>query len=159
MLNRSIRFPRPAAVRLTAPAASGRGHGMRRLLRQYRERKLLLSLADEALDFTSATHLVSASVEGDVAVLTFDDACWLTRARYAQPKLLAKLNQDRSATPVRRVRFQVRPRPTFPDNTQRRLRHPRLTATAGQVIREASRGIQDPELRRALEKLASRART
>ncbi len=157
MLNQTIRYARPAPVRLTAPAATGRGHGMRRLLREYRERKQLHALADEALDFASAAHLVSVSIQGETAVLTFDDANWLTRARYAQPKLLARLNQDRPAAPVRKIRFQVRPRPRQGAGNMPRTRRPRMSMAAGKLIRDASRGIQDPDLRRALEKLACRA--
>ncbi len=158
MRNNSLRYTTPRPVHLTAPAAATRHTGLRRLVREYRARCQLLAIAQQALDSTSAQHLIGASLSGDTAFLTFDDANWLTRARYAQAQILSRLNAERPSTPVHRVRFLVRARPVASAGQQTSPRTvSRMTPGIGRVIRDASRGIQDPDLQQALFRLASRA--
>ncbi|PRY73562.1 DUF721 domain-containing protein [Halomonas ventosae] len=91
--------------------------------------------------------------QGRLALIT-DRAVWLTRLRYEQPRLLQLLHQLPGFESVTGFSLKVRPvRPTRPP--LRQVRH--LPERAADEISSCAADVEDPGLKRALERLASHA--
>ncbi|UYG08885.1 DUF721 domain-containing protein [Halomonas sp. M4R1S46] len=101
-----------------------------------------------------AEHLfVGGFHDGRLTVIT-DRAVWLTRLRYEQAQLLSRLHELPGFEAVSGFDFKVRPvRP--PKAPVRQTR--RLPARAADELSSCAADVDDPRLRRALERLASHA--
>jgi hypothetical protein len=96
-----------------------------------------------------------ASWREGTLLLIVTDSHWATRLRYQQRRLQRQLLCMEEFSGLSRIQFKVQP-PETP-------RHkpgppPALSALAADNIQETARGIKDPKLRAALERLASHAR-
>ncbi|PXX99530.1 hypothetical protein CR157_01755 [Halomonas sp. LBP4] len=91
--------------------------------------------------------------EGRLTLIT-DRAVWLTWLRYEQRRLLSLLHQLPGFEAVTGFQFKVRPvRPaTVPPRQVRQL-----PAGAADELSSCAADVEDPRLRRALERLASHA--
>ncbi|RTR06042.1 DUF721 domain-containing protein [Halomonas nitroreducens] len=103
-----------------------------------------------------ADHLfVGGFHDGRLTIIT-DRAVWLTRLRYEQARLLSLLHELPGFEAVNGFDFKVRPvRP--PKAPLRQTR--RLPARAADELSSCAADVEDPRLRRALERLASHAET
>lgn len=91
--------------------------------------------------------------QGRLALIT-DRAVWLTRLRYEQPRLLQLLHQLPGFESVTGFTLKVRPvRPARPP--LRQVRH--LPEKAADEISSCAEDVDDPGLKRALERLAAHA--
>lgn len=96
-----------------------------------------------------------ASWREGTLLLIVTDGHWATRLRYQQRRLQRQLQAMDAFRELERILFKVQP-PETP-------RHkpgppPELSARAADNIQETARGITDPRLKAALERLASHAR-
>ncbi|MFT5781454.1 MAG: hypothetical protein ACI9EB_000819 [Pseudomonas sp.] len=88
-------------------------------------------------------------------LLIVTDGNWATRLRYQQRRLMRQLQQLDEFSGLQRILFKVQP----PNNTVRPPeRHIELSSCAAQSIQTTADGISDPNLRAALERLASHAK-
>ncbi|MDR5868352.1 DUF721 domain-containing protein [Halomonas koreensis] len=108
----------------------------------------------EQLPAELAEHLfVGGYRRGRLTVIT-DRAAWLTRLRYEQARLLSLLHELPGFEAVTGFDFKVRPvRP--PKAPVRQTR--RLPARAADELSSCADDVDDPRLKRALERLASHA--
>ncbi|GEK71714.1 hypothetical protein HHA04nite_02580 [Halomonas halophila] len=91
--------------------------------------------------------------QGRLTVIT-DRAVWLTRLRYEQSRLLSLLHELPGFAAVTGFDFKVRPvRPA--KVPPRQTRH--LPAHAADELSSCAADVEDPTLKRALERLASHA--
>lgn len=91
--------------------------------------------------------------EGHLTLIT-DRAVWLTWLRYEQRRLLSLLHQLPGFEAVTSFQFKVRPvRPASMPPRQVR----QLPARAADELSSCAADVEDPRLRRALERLASHA--
>ena len=94
-----------------------------------------------------------ARLDAEALVLVVESPAWATRLRYSQA-LLKRAAQGLIDTPPRAVKIKVSytTRPPEPPPPRE------LSASAAATLRSAASSIDDERLRRALERLASRAR-
>ncbi|CBV41853.2 DUF721 domain protein [Halomonas elongata DSM 2581] len=91
--------------------------------------------------------------EGRLTLIT-DRATWLTRLRYEQPRLLKRLHELAGFEAVSGFDLKVRPvRP--PKTPMRQTRH--LPSRAADELSSCAADVDNPRLKRALERLASHA--
>ena len=115
----------------------------------------LQQLVDGQLQPAAREFCRVASWREGLLLLIVTDSHWATRLRYQQRRLQRQLLCLEEFSGLSRIQFKVQP-PETP-------RHkpgppPALSARAADNIQETARGIKDPKLRAALERLASHAR-
>ncbi|MBB3191598.1 DUF721 domain-containing protein [Halomonas cerina] len=110
-------------------------------------------LRDHLPEEMRAHVFVGGYRQGRLTLIT-DRAVWLTWLRYEQPRLLAVLHELSGFEAVASFTLKVRPvRPPTPP--LRQTRH--LPARAADELSSCAAEVDDPRLRRALERLASHA--
>ncbi len=111
------------------------------------------------------THVHPLSYDGGHLRLGAETAAWASRARMQQTKLLNELRRRPFFRGLRSVKVQVRPPgatapgPTRADPglaTEARSAS-RLSPYVASLVRDVAAGVDDAELRAALERLAGRA--
>ncbi|HSS62888.1 MAG TPA: DciA family protein [Gammaproteobacteria bacterium] len=121
-----------------------------------REIKVLNRLLDSALSQPLRSHLKVANVQGDRLVIQCDSPAWSARARLLVPRLLESINRGSTRAPIRNIQIITRPGPC-----RERSPAPRRTEISGQtrrLLENVAAEIDNPRLRRALFRLAKRAR-
>ncbi|PMR79508.1 DUF721 domain-containing protein [Halomonas urumqiensis] len=99
-------------------------------------------------------HLHVGGYQGGRLTLITDSAVWLTRLRYEQRRLLDLLHQLPGFEAVTGFHFKVRPvRPAKAPVRQ----VCELPASAADELSSCAADVDDPRLKRALERLASHA--
>lgn len=93
-----------------------------------------------------------ARLDEEALVLVVESPAHASAVRYRQRQILASVQQDSGVRP-RRLRVKVAPTTV----KQRPLPRRELSAAAAQHIESAARGMDAPELREALLRLARRA--
>ncbi|MCQ4260799.1 DUF721 domain-containing protein [Stutzerimonas stutzeri] len=96
-----------------------------------------------------------ASWREGTLLLIVTDGHWATRLRYQQRRLQRQLQGMEAFRDLNRIQFKVQP-PEAPRHKPGPA--PELSVRAADNIQETARGISDPKLRAALERLASHAR-
>lgn len=96
-----------------------------------------------------------ASWREGTLLLIVTDGHWATRLRYQQRRLQRQLQGTEAFRDLNRILFKVQPAeaPRYKPGPA-----PDLSVRAAANIQETARGITDPKLRAALERLASHAR-
>lgn len=115
----------------------------------------LQELLDAQLQPAARPFCRVASWREGSLLLVVTDGHWATRLRYQQNRLLRQLAAHEEFTGLVRILFKVQPvtQPARPVNTNQ------LTAAASATLQEAADGIcNNPQLKAALERLASRSR-
>ena len=115
----------------------------------------LQQLLESQLEPAARDHCkVAAWREGNL-VLIVSDGQWATSLRYREKRLLKQLGELPEFSGLRRISFKVRPPISAPQST---AHQPSLSADAARSIQASAEGISDPQLRAALERLASHAK-
>ena len=130
-----------------------------------REARPLQSLFNEAQRISQLQLLVEGQLEPvarehcRVAVwrdgnllLIVSDGQWATRLRYQEKRLLRQLKTLPEFSGLLRITFKVRPASTPAQGSGHK---PSLSANAARSIQASAEDISDPQLRAALERLAS----
>lgn len=135
-----------------------------KLLREARPLKLLFAeaqrlahlqqLLDSQLQPAARPHCHVASWRDGSLLLIVTDGHWATRLRYQQNRLLRQLRTFEEFASLARILFKVQPRTQVTAAT----RTVTLTESAAETLHEAAEGISNPQLKAALERLASRSR-
>lgn len=96
-----------------------------------------------------------ASWREGTLLLIVTDGHWATRLRYQQRRLQRQLQGTEAFRDLNRILFKVQPAetPRYKPGPA-----PDLSVRAAANIQETARGITDPKLKAALERLASHAR-
>ncbi|NBA95611.1 DUF721 domain-containing protein [Pseudomonas sp. R5(2019)] len=134
------------------------------LLREARPLKALFSqaqrlahlqrLLDSQLQPAAREHCHIASWREGTLLLIVTDGHWATRLRYQQKRLQRQLQALEQFTNLTRILFKVQP----PTTQSKAVGHTiDLSTRAAENIQATAEGISDPNLRAALERLASHA--
>jgi hypothetical protein len=139
-----------------APAALLReARPLQSLFSEAQRLSLLQQLLESQLEPAALDHCkVAAWREGNL-VLIVSDGQWATRLRYREKRLLKQLGELAEFSGLRRISFKVRPPVMAPQSSGHQ---PSLSADAAKSIQASAEGISDPQLRAALERLASHAK-
>jgi hypothetical protein len=129
-----------------------------RLVTRARQLGLLTQSVRQLLPPALAPHCWVCGLTADDLTLATDGGTWATQLRYLQREILKHVNAHHGLA-VKKMRIRVasggepgaRAAPT-----PRRVQ-PRVPGTAGEVLRETARSVEDRELAQALERLAARA--
>jgi len=133
-----------------------------------REARPLQSLFSEAQRLSQLQQLLEGQLEpaarehckvavwreGNL-VLIVSDGQWATRLRYREKRLLKQLGELAEFSGLQRISFKVRPPVSAPPGATRQAT---LSPTAAKSIQASAECISDPQLRAALERLASHAK-
>ncbi|MFC3606592.1 DUF721 domain-containing protein [Stutzerimonas tarimensis] len=134
------------------------------LLREARPLKALFSeaqrlsrlqqLLESQLPPAARTHCRVASWRAGTLLLIVTDGNWATRLRYGQRRLQQGLQSLPEFAGLARIVFKVRPSGKAAAPSRPR---PELSPRAAYSLQATAAGIADPQLRAALERLASHA--
>lgn len=114
----------------------------------------LQQLLDTQLQPAARPHCHVASWRGGSLLLIVTDGHWATRLRYQQNRLLRQLATFEEFAGLARILFKVQPQ----TQAAAPKRSVTLTESAAETLHEAAEGISNPQLKAALERLASRSR-
>lgn len=114
----------------------------------------LQQLLDGQLEPAAREHCRIASWREGSLLLIISDGHWATRLRYQQRRLQRQLQELPEFTGLQRILFKVQPPSGTPGGPVSR---PQLSSRAAESIQAVADGIEDPQLRAALERLARHA--
>lgn len=115
----------------------------------------LQQLVEEQLEPVARAHCRVAVWKEGRLLLIVSDGHWATRLRYQEKRLLRQLQSQAAFSGLQRITIKVRP-PAAPEQPPRAK--PSLSAAAAKAIQDSADAISDPQLRAALERLASHAK-
>ncbi|MFM1891957.1 MAG: hypothetical protein RLZ44_1034 [Pseudomonadota bacterium] len=93
-------------------------------------------------------HLVAARLHQHKLILYADTPAWVTRLRFQAPQLRAAAAENSHQISELKIRIHI------PERAGIKPQPARLSAAAATAIREGAAGIDDPQLRAALQRLA-----
>lgn len=122
-----------------------------RLRRQAQQLQGILAALKSTLPEECQPHIEVGGVRDNQLVILTDSAVWQTRLRMYSQSMLESVQQHTELRPSRLI-IKVSPprRPAVEEHHPRRL----LSQKSADIIQKTAQGINDPELRKALEKLA-----
>ena len=112
-------------------------------------------LLDSQLQPAAREHCHVASWREGTLLLIVTDGHWATRLRYQQKRLQRQLQAFEEFANLTRILFKVQP-PTVQQGAAGHTMD--LSNQAAETLQATAEGISDPNLRAALERLASHAR-
>ncbi|WP_421548606.1 DUF721 domain-containing protein [Pseudomonas sp. QD4] len=115
----------------------------------------LQRLVESQLQPAAREHCHVASWREGSLLLIVTDGHWATRLRYQQKRLQRQLVEFNEFASLTRILFKVQP-PTVPQGAAGHTMD--LSSNAAETIQATANGISDPNLRAALERLASHAK-
>lgn len=145
---------RPLPARASA-ALLREAKPLKALFGEARRLDRLQQLVDSQLQPAAREFCRVASWREGTLLLIVTDGHWATRLRYQQRRLQRQLQCMDEFNGLSRIQFKVQP-PETPRHKPGPA--PELSARAADNIQETARGITDPKLRAALERLACHAR-
>ncbi|EIK53130.1 hypothetical protein YO5_13303 [Stutzerimonas stutzeri TS44] len=146
---------RPLPARATG-ALLREAKPLRALFGEARRIDRLQHLLESQLQPAAREHCRVASWREGCLLLIVTDGHWATRLRYQQRRLLRQLQAIEEFAGLERIHFKVQP--PLPARPEPRRTTP-LSACAADNIHATAEGIRDPQLRAALERLASRGKS
>lgn len=122
-----------------------------RLRRQAQQLQGILSALKSALPEECRPHLEVGGIRDNQLVILTDSTVWQTRLRMYSQSMLESVQQHTELRPSRLI-IKVSPprRPPAEEHHPRRF----ISQKSADIIEKTAQGISDPELRKALEKLA-----
>lgn len=124
------------------------------LMARARELQRLEKVVLDRLPQALQAHCRMANLREGTLVLQADSPVWGARLRYSVPNLLRELSRTGGMPRVKRIEILVRP--TRVTLVRHRNEPRRLGARSALLLREVAASTEDPDLRRAWTKLASR---
>lgn len=145
---------RPLPARASA-ALLREARPLKALFGEARRLDRLQQLVDGQLQPAAREFCRVASWRDGTLLLIVTDGHWATRLRYQQRRLQRQLQSIETFRDLSRIQFKVQP----PEPPRHRPGPPpALSTRAADNIQATARGIADPKLKAALERLASHAR-
>jgi len=144
---------RPLPARASA-ALIREAKPLKALFNQAQRLDRLQRLVESELQPAAREHCHVASWREGSLLLIVTDGHWATRLRYQQKRLLRQLQTFDEFAGLNKILFKVRP-PATPPRAPANPIH--LSTASAQSLQETAEGIRDPNLRAALERLASHA--
>ncbi|MCY1414118.1 Dna[CI] antecedent, DciA [compost metagenome] len=115
----------------------------------------LQQLLESQLQPAARPHCRVATWREGCLLLIVTDGQWATHLRYQQKRLLRQLQNLKEFENLTKILFKIQPTAAERHATGRNLQ---LSASAADTLRTAASSIDDPQLRAALERLASHTR-
>jgi len=115
----------------------------------------------EAVGPGIAEHTRPITVRKGTLVVNVDSSGWLTQLTMLQKDIVDRINQQAGATPIKNVRFRLGetsggPERTKPAETAPKPLQEELEASRAQWVQARCLTVDDPKLRRCMERLLTR---
>jgi len=122
-----------------------------RLRRQAQQLQGILTALKSALPEDCQSHIEVGGIRDNQLVILTDSSVWQTRLRMYSQSMQESVYQHTELRPSRLIIKVLSPRRPPPEE-----HHPRrlLSQKSADIIEKTAQGISDPELRKALKKLA-----
>lgn len=117
----------------------------------------LSDIIQAMLEPSLADHCHLAHFDGSRMVIVADSPAWATRLRFSVDTLVSQLQQYSNKF-HRLSKIEVAVRPQLPDLPQVNVVERTISVEAAQYIEESADSVEDPDLKQALQRLASRQR-
>jgi hypothetical protein len=127
------------------------------LIERAQRLQALTEVLRAGVDPVLAGHITLVNLRDDSAIIAADTPAWLATIRYLQPTFLQLLRAQPGLAGLRQIQFKVQPA-SGPEPTDPAAHRAALSASGARILEGAAAGIQDPDLARALRRLATRAR-
>lgn len=118
--------------------------------------KQLNSLLQKYLPIDMAQHAMVANKRQNVLIIALDSAAWATKFRFIIPELLKKFSQSAELKGIQTIEWYIQ-HLTFSQNKLQRSIV--LSCENAKLLQETAESIPSPILQKALQRLASRAKT
>ena len=118
----------------------------------------LSDIIQAMLEPSLADHCHLAHFDGSRMVIVADSPAWATRLRFSIDTLVSQLQQYSNKF-HRLSKIEVAVRPQLPDLPQVNVVERTISVEAAQYIEESAAGVEDPDLKQALQRLASRQKS
>ena len=125
------------------------------LVTHARQLNNLSCIIQAMLDTSLADHCHLAHFDGSRMVIVADSPAWANRLRFSVDTLLSQLKQYSNKF-HRLSKIEVVVRPNLPQQPQPDVVERQISVAAAQYIEESAEGIEDPELKQAMQRLARR---
>lgn len=125
------------------------------LVTQARQLGHLSNIVQAMLEPSLADHCHLAHFDGSRMVLVADSPAWAARLRFSVDTLVSQLKQYSNKFHGL-SKIEVAVRPELPDLPQPDVVKRAISVEAAQYIEESAQGIEDTELKQALQRLAQR---
>ncbi|WP_071872939.1 DUF721 domain-containing protein [Atopomonas hussainii] len=111
------------------------------------------ALLEQCLQPAARPHCQVGDLNNGKLVIVVDNSHWATRLRFQEQRLLRQLQACEELRTLTKILIKVHPRSSA---APYRSHSARRTPAAAEALHEAAEVIQDPQLKAALERLASR---
>ena len=125
------------------------------LVTQARQLGHLSDIVQAMLEPSLADHCQLAHFDGSRMVLVADSPAWAARLRFSVNTLVSQLKQYSNKF-HRLSKIEVTVRPQLPETPQPVVVERTISVEAAQYIEESAQGIENAELKQALQRLAQR---
>lgn len=132
---------------------AGQGGSVERLLDRAHRLAELEKRVRAHLPLSLAPHCRIANLRAGILVIQTDSATWHTKLRFLLPGLTRRLREEPGLAELRGIELRVAP---SSEPRQRAGRRQRLSEASAELLRSSAEATADPDLRRALQRLASR---
>ena len=124
------------------------------LITRTRQINRLTHILRRHLDDQLAKHCYVGNIQKPILTILVDSASWATRLRFVAPDLIGKLSEDNQAfKDIERINIKIlTPSQEKADAAQKQ--GPQMNPDNARGIRSLAETIEDPDLQRALNKLA-----
>jgi hypothetical protein len=112
----------------------------------------LQPLVYRALPTDLAAHCRPGNLRGNTLVIHADSPAWAAKMRFHAPQLIRSLQRANDLSGLERCEVRVLPQTTAPSASK--STPSAISATSREQLRSAARGLKDPRLKEAFERLA-----
>lgn len=100
-------------------------------------------------------HISVANIRQNTVVIGADSSAWITQARYLAPVILKLIRQKTGLKLLTKIHFKVISAPNNTSETQ--SQQPSMSEGTSLLLDSTAKGVTDPSLRAALERLSRNA--
>jgi hypothetical protein len=105
-----------------------------------------------------AAHCQLANIRGNTLVVTASSTAWATRVRYQSPQLLQKIRCEERFRGIDTIHVRITPLTSPLARTSQPIRRASMSGAASECLSQCAEGVEDQNLRSALQHLAKRKR-
>jgi len=121
-----------------------------------KELQVLNTLLKQNLEAPLRDHCIVANFRDGTLVIAADSGAWSTQLRYLCPTLLEPLRKHKEFSSLCRIEFYVSPKDKVQRKDDNSGRLQPLNDQTVELLNQTADGIDDPDLHKALKKLAKR---
>lgn len=131
------------------------GSDLRKIVRQAQRLLSMDQIVAPFLPQNLRSHCQTAQITATSLTLIVDSAAWLTHLRYLKPQLLEQLKSQPQCVHLKEIIFRIQPTQNAGPEKVAPPKPRKLSTDNKELLRSTASIVNDPLLKKALEKLAS----